>query len=181
MSRKPDTEWLVCADYGTTRSLTLTGTTGLVRNQLITSTEISFYEDDLLLLRTVGHCKVSYTANMGVGSVNIAQRLRLVIEDQSTGSFGTAGGNLNDAATAEEYFLGEKRFRLVNDTGVGNLAGQVPRNDYATLDPWYANWDSHLRRRMKIPMALVLSTYISSATANDVLDVVCYFRHLVAK
>lgn len=151
-----------------------------VNRPILSSTQIAFFEDEIILLRTIGHCKVSFVADMPPGNVNIAMRLRIVLENQTTGALASAGDDLDDTAVAEESFLSEKRYRLsqrVPPDTRDTVASA--RNDYVVLDPYFANWDVPAVRKLQIPAALVLSVRVDGALPGDSITVTDFFRCLI--
>lgn len=173
-------DWQPSDSYGAQTTTVVVGTSITVNRLILGATQIAFFEDEIILLRTVGVFRVAYQAETPPGFVNIAMRLRLVLENQQTGVTANAGDDLDDSAVAEESFLSERRFRLVHQTAVEmRNTNALQRNDYVAVDPYYQNWDVPGIRKLRIPQALVMSVRISSASALDELILQDFFRCLI--
>ncbi len=151
-------------------------------NTILGGTQIAFFEDNIRLIRIVGHVTVRFLAAMAPSRCDVVQRIRFVMENQATGVLTSAGVNLNDTAVAEEGFLAEKRFSLNEPSSTeGRHSETIGRNDYPFCTPWWSEWDVPVRRTFGIPRALVLSTRGFGVLTGDFLGVTAWFRCLVRR
>lgn len=173
--RRPD--WAVCRNYGQTTQITGTGADITADIALVTSTEIAFYEDRFRIKKIMGQVEVTSPAT--AGTYRICQRLRMGLEDQTTGTTYNHGVDLAAPEVAEEHFLNEKRFRLIGTGGTVTPEDNNFYNNSPGTHPWWSVWDQTISRTLEPGEALLLSTQWILSTDMVNMQVRPYLRFLV--
>jgi len=172
--KRPD--WAVCRNYGQIHNLNGTGGSVTSQLELVTATEIAFYEDRYRIKAIKGQVIVVAPATSGVYSLH--QRLRLALEDQETGTIYNHGTSLNDGAVAEEGFLNEKIFTIIGASSYNPSYSNI-RNSTVGTHPWYSVWDQQISRTLEPGEALVLSTQWALSTDMVTIQIYPFLRFLV--